>query len=63
MNEYARNNRHFSNVKEFRQHIRHFFNVTLPDIADTLNSWIIDHFQVLLKVMLMFSSNSRGLIN
>ena len=35
MNEYARNNRYFSNAKEFRQHIRHFFNVTLPDIADT----------------------------
>jgi hypothetical protein len=47
MNEYARNNRYFSNAKEFRQHIRHFFNVTLPDIADTLNSRINDNFQVL----------------
>ena len=49
MNEYARNNRYFSNAKEFRQHIRHFFNVTLPDIADTLNSRINDNFQVLIK--------------
>ena len=47
MNEYARNNRYFSTAKEFRQHIRHFFNVTLPDIADTLNSRINDNFQVL----------------
>jgi transposase len=49
MNEYARNNRYFSNAKEFRQHIRHFFNVTLPDIADTLNCRINDNFQVLIK--------------
>jgi hypothetical protein len=51
MNEYARNNRYFCTAKEFRQHtrqhIRHFFNVTLPDIADTLNSRINDNFQVL----------------
>jgi transposase len=47
MNKYARNNRYFSTAKEFRQHIRHFFNVALPDIADTLNSRINDNFQVL----------------
>jgi hypothetical protein len=47
MNEYARNNRYFSTAKEFRQHIRPFFNVTLPDIADTLNNRINDNFQVL----------------
>jgi hypothetical protein len=47
MNEHARNNRYFSNAKEFRQPIRHFFNVTLTDIADTLNSRINDNFQVL----------------
>ena len=49
MNEHARNNRYFSNAKEFQHHIRHFFNVTLPDIADTLNSQINDNFQVLIK--------------
>ena len=49
MNEYARNNRYFSSAKEFRHHIRHFFNVTLPDIDDTINSRIDDNFQVLIK--------------
>jgi transposase len=44
MNEHVRNNRYFSTAKEFRQHTRHFFNVTLPDIADTLNSRINDNF-------------------
>ena len=47
MNEYARNNRYFSNAKEFRQHIRHFFNVTLTEIANTLNGRINDNFKVL----------------
>jgi hypothetical protein len=45
MNGHARNNRYTSNAKEFRQHIRLFFNVTLPDIADTLNSRINDNFR------------------
>ena len=49
MDEYARNNRYLSSAKEFRHHIRHFFNVTLPDIADTLNSRINDNFQELIK--------------
>jgi hypothetical protein len=47
MHEYARNNRYFSRAKKFRQHIRHFFNVPLPDIADTLNKRINDDFEVL----------------
>jgi transposase len=47
MNVHARNNRYFSNAKAFRQHIRHFFNVTLSDIIDTLNSRINDNFYVL----------------
>jgi hypothetical protein len=47
MNEYARNNRYFSNAKEFRQHIRHFFNVTLTEIANKLNGRINDNFKVL----------------
>ncbi|AGH44715.1 transposase [Paraglaciecola psychrophila 170] len=47
INEYARNYRYISTGKEFRQHNRHFFSVTLSDIADTLNSRINDNFQVL----------------
>jgi uncharacterized pyridoxal phosphate-containing UPF0001 family protein len=42
MNEHACTNRYFSKVKEVRQHIRHFFSVTLADIADTLNRRIND---------------------
>lgn len=47
MNEYARNNRYFSNPREFRDAISTFFKQTLPKIADTLGSRINDRFQVL----------------
>ncbi|PIP81123.1 MAG: IS630 family transposase, partial [Gammaproteobacteria bacterium CG22_combo_CG10-13_8_21_14_all_40_8] len=30
---------------EFRQSIRDFFDVTLPDITDSLNSRVNDNFQ------------------
>ena len=49
MNEYARNNRYLASAKELRHHIRHFLNVTLPDIADRINSRIYDNFQMLIK--------------
>jgi len=45
MSEYARNNRYFSTAKEFRQHINHFFDITLPNIGATLNGRINDNFQ------------------
>ena len=47
MNEYARNNKYFATTKEFRHQINHFFDVTLPSIADSLNGRINDNFQVL----------------
>ena len=45
MNEYARNNEYFVGKKEFRQKINHFFEKTLPEIADSLVSRINDNFQ------------------
>ena len=45
LNEYARNNRYFATTKEFRQQIDNFFEITLPSIADALNSRINDNFQ------------------
>ena len=42
---HARNNRYFSTAKEFRQQIDKFFEATLPEIADALNSRINDNFQ------------------
>ena len=47
MNEHARNNKYFQTAKEFRQSIRHFFDVTLPEIADSINTRITDNFQLL----------------
>ena len=47
MNEKVRNNQFFSNAKEFRESIRHFFKKILPDIADELNDRINDNFQQL----------------
>lgn len=47
MNEKARNGKYFSSTKEFRRRISEFFTVTLPEIADSLDSWINDNFQVL----------------
>jgi transposase len=47
MNEHARNGKYFATAKEFRQKINDFFAKTLPDIAETLDSWINDNFQTL----------------
>ncbi len=45
MNEHARNNEYFAGKKEFRRKINHFFEETLPGIADSLISRINDNFQ------------------
>lgn len=47
MNEHARNNKYFASAKEFREKIMEFFDVTLPDIADSLVSRLNDNFQIL----------------
>lgn len=47
MNEYARNSQYFPTAKKFRESIEKFFKLTLPDIADSLNSRINDNFQKL----------------
>jgi len=44
MNEHVRNNHYFHSAKEFREKIDAFFKITLPDIADSLNSRINDNF-------------------
>jgi transposase len=45
MNEHARNNRYFATAKDFRWHINNFFDVTLPNIGNPLDSRINDNFQ------------------
>lgn len=45
MNEHVRNNYFFSSVKIFKERIDDFFQTTLPNIADSLNSRINDNFQ------------------
>jgi len=47
MNEEVRNNRFFRSSKAFRKAIWNFFDNTLPNIADSLNSRINDNFQKL----------------
>jgi transposase len=47
MNKHARNSQYFATAKEFRQRLDQFFAITLPDIADSLNSTINDNFQKL----------------
>ena len=51
MNEKARNGEYFASTKEFRRRISEFFTITLPEIADTLDSWINDNFQILKPVL------------
>jgi hypothetical protein len=53
INEYARNNKYFAIAKDFRWHIDDFFDNTLPNIGDALNSRINDNFQT-------FNFASRG---
>ena len=45
MNTHARNGEYFATAKLFREKIDDFFTTTLPNIADTLDSWINDNFQ------------------
>jgi transposase len=47
MNKHARNSQYFATAKKFREQIDRFFRITLPDIADSLNSTINDNFQKL----------------
>jgi transposase len=47
MNKYARNGQYFATAKLFREQVDQFFRTTLPDIANSLNSWINDSFQIL----------------
>ncbi|MDQ6994118.1 MAG: IS630 family transposase [Mariprofundaceae bacterium] len=47
MNTHARNGKYFATAKLFREKIDEFFASTLPNIADTLDSWINDNFQTL----------------
>lgn len=47
MNKHARNGEYFPSTKEFRRRVDEFFTITLPEVADTLDSWINDNFQVL----------------
>jgi transposase len=46
-NEHARNGEYFATTKEFRQKTNDFFAITLPRIANSLDSWINDNFQTL----------------
>jgi transposase len=45
IDEHARNNRYFATAKIFRWHINNFFDVTLPNIGNDLDSRINDNFQ------------------
>ena len=47
MNEKSRNNVYFKSKREFQASLDRFFDVTLPEIADSLASRINDNFQVL----------------
>lgn len=47
MNEETRNNKFFKSGKDFKEAIKKFFEVILPNIADSLNGRINDNFQLL----------------
>ncbi|MFT5297326.1 MAG: hypothetical protein ACI9YH_003358 [Colwellia sp.] len=47
MNKHTKNGEYFAFMKEFRRRVGEFFTITLPEIADTRDSWINDNFQVL----------------
>lgn len=44
MNEEARNNKFFKSANDFKEAIKNFFSVILPDIAHSLNGRINDNF-------------------
>ncbi|WMV74467.1 IS630 family transposase [Xenorhabdus griffiniae] len=47
MNEQVRNNVYFPDTKTFRETLRHFFHVTLPEKAKELTTRLTDNFQIL----------------
>jgi len=47
MNEYVRNNRVFTSAQEFKAKIMDFFNVTWPQIQQSMTERINDNFQTL----------------
>jgi len=47
MNEYVRNNRHFTTAKEFRESLEEFFSKTIPEITDVIDKRINSNFQIL----------------
>ncbi len=47
MNEHVKNNHYFATAKELRERIDEFFEVTLPEISETLTCQINDNFQTL----------------
>lgn len=47
MNEKVRNNRVFQSAKDFRDSIRGFFEITMPEIAQSLRERINDDFQTI----------------
>lgn len=50
MNEHVRDNRVFTSVREFKETIMNFFNVTWPQIAKSMVDRINDTFQILKQV-------------
>ncbi|MDE9446849.1 transposase [Xenorhabdus bovienii] len=47
VNEQVRNNVYFPDTKTFRETLRHFFHVTLPEKAKELTTRLTDNFQIL----------------
>lgn len=47
LNEHTRNNRYFPNCKVFRETILNFFEITWPQIAESMRQRINDNFQIL----------------
>ncbi|WP_153043642.1 IS630 family transposase [Xenorhabdus sp. KK7.4] len=47
MNEQVRNNIYFPDAKTFRETLRHFFHVTVPEKAKGLTARLTDNFQIL----------------
>jgi transposase len=47
MNEKVRNNYFFKSAKEFRERITNFFEITLPEIKETLRPRINDNFNII----------------
>jgi hypothetical protein len=55
MNKHAINSEYLASTKEFRWRVGEFFTITLPEVADTLDSWINDNFQVLKPALSMLT--------